>query len=1543
MTSAVDKEPFELFLQFSRSEFGDNAFVIPEKTLQYQRTDIDGGKVSTATFAWDGKNIKNGLAELQKENPKKSFFVALGDDLRRFLRDCRVDASLDDAHETTRPIRITIRSAAAELYVLPWELTRLEDANKDLAQVPDCTIRYTWPTTSKRAIVNDGEPRPEGGRILFAWSHGDDDAVPWNSHLNAIESACVALGGDVGGDKKQRRDFFQRDIDMVPHATFKEIHDKIAQAAQEGRPYSIVHLLCHGGMLQGGDGVGLVLTDDDDRKRGLSADGRQVNDVTDLNKVTISPDTLTTLFDGADKQEPRLVVLCACLGSAMVPGSHLGSVALAIHRTGIESVLSSRFLLSKPGSTLLAEALYGALLGRSDSPPTSLENAVRIARGRLRVENSATSDYAAIQLFQNTTGWDTRPVVFRPYRGLLTFGLEHQRYFFGRDAEIKETVEDLRALMQGSVDTSGHPRPRFLIVAAASGTGKSSMVFAGALPKLIKTHQFEWATMRPVVNPMAALDAVLGTRMDSAKPFLVIVDQFEEVFTQIDKPEQRTEFVRALWQQASGDSGISVIVTLRVDFLGRCKEIVLDEKTGLRLERVVYDEAHRVFVGQMERAALEEIVQKPADLVGIVFDDGLVAQMLTDAGLEPGALPLVEYTLDQLWEKRERKNGREGLTWETYKTLRGVTGALTKKADSILASFDEMGKRAARRLLVQLVDMREVAALDTRRRVRKDELFRGPGVDEKIFGDVLETLTRERLVVVGKDDAAITTVDFVEIAHEQLVRSWGTLRGWLNEDRQRVLECAPLEEWVKTARQSKAFVLQGDLLAQARGLREKYRDELGGEAITLIEGSEEAEARKKRLQRLGAIAIAVTEVVMAGLAVVAWVQRDAAQVAQKEASDQTVEATKQRDAARVAQEDAQRASRMAAARELLASGKPTLAAMVLVVVAPEKARGWQELAFDLVAQGLTTSTLHHEGSAYSAAWNPDGKRIVTASDDQLARVWNADGTGAPLVLTGHVGPVTSAAWSPDGQRIVTASADKTARVWNADGTGEPLVLTGHEGSVVSAVWSPDGQRVVTASWDKTAIVWKTDSSGHSVVLKGHERVVWSAAWSPDGKRIVTASADNTARVWNTDGSGETVVLKGHDDVVKSAKWSPDGKRIVTASADKTARLWNSDGSGESIILKGHESSVSSAAWSPDGKRIATASWDTTARVWNADGTGESVVLKGHEHWVVSAVWSPKGERIVTASSDKTARVWSANSSGENVVLKGHEGWVISAAWSPDGKRIVTASDDKTTRVWKTDGTGESIILRGHERDVSCAAWSPDGKRIVTASGDSTARVWNADGSGESVILKGHKYCVNSASWSPDGKRIVTTSNDGTARVWNADGSGETVVLNGHFSSAAWSPDGKRIVTASQDKTPRVWNADGTGESVILKGHEGVVYSAAWSPDGKRIVTASFDNTARVWNADGSGEGVVLKGHTNLVHSAVWSPDGTRIVTASRDHTARVWLVDIPLLQQALRNATTDCLTPAQRQTYLLESESDARKAYAECETKNGRTPGDPKK
>ncbi len=549
-----------------------------------------------------------------------------------------------------------------------------------------------------------------------------------------------------------------------------------------------------------------------------------------------------------------------------------------------------------------------------------------------------------------------------------------------------------------------------------------------------------------------------------------------------------------------------------------------------------------------------------------------------------------------------------------------------------------------------------------------------------------------------------------------------------------------------------------------------------------------------------------------------------------------------------------------------------------------------EGALDSLARRLNTrlGTVHH------AAFSPQGDRIVTASSDNTARLWNADNGELIVVLEGHTDWVNHAAFSPQGDRIVTASDDNTARLWNADNGELIAVLEGHTGRVYHAAFSPQGDRIVTASGDDTARLWNADDGELIDVLKGHTDWVNHAAFSPQGDRIVTASDDNTARLWNADNGELIAVLEGHTGRVYHAAFSPQGDRIVTASGDDTARLWNAD-DGELIdVLKGHTDWVNHAAFSPQGDRIVTASDDNTARLWNADNGELIAVLEGHTGRVYHAAFSPQGDRIVTASGDDTARLWNADDGELIDVLKGHTDWVNHAAFSPQGDRIVTASDDNTARLWNADNGELIAVLEGHTGRVYHAAFSPQGDRIVTASRDNTARLWNA-GDGELIaVLEGHTGRVYHAAFSPQGDRIVTASRDNTARLWNADNGELIVVLEGHTSwvyHAAFSPQGDRIVTASRDNTARLWNADNGELIVVLEGHRNRFYHAAFSPQGDRIVTVSGDDTARLWNAD-DGELIdVLKGHTDWVNHAAFSPQGDRIVTASGDNTARLWNAD----------------------------------------------------
>jgi len=575
--------------------------------------------------------------------------------------------------------------------------------------------------------------------------------------------------------------------------------------------------------------------------------------------------------------------------------------------------------------------------------------------------------------------------------------------------------------------------------------------------------------------------------------------------------------------------------------------------------------------------------------------------------------------------------------------------------------------------------------------------------------------------------------------------------------------------------------------------------------------------------------------------------------------------------------------------------------------------------------------LGHGDHVESAAYSPDGTRIVTASRDKTARIWDAH-TGAQLVLlSGHV-HIYTAAYSPDGTRIVTASHDQAAHIWDARTGAELAVLLGHGDTVYSAAYSPDGARIVTASADKTARIWDAHLGKQLAVLSGHGNGLFSAAYSPDGMRIVTASMDKTARIWDALNGAQLAVLSSpQGGLLVSAAYSPDGMRIVTASYDNTARIWDAHAGTQLAVLSGHGNTVTTAAYSPDGTRIVTASYDKTARIWDARLGTPLAQLSGHDNPVRAVAYSPDGTRIVTASNDKTVRIWDAHTGAQLVVLSGHGDPVRAAAYSPDGTRIVTASEDKTARIWDAHTGAQLAVLLGHGSGVYCAAYSPDGTRIVTASDDKTARIWDAHSGKPLALLSGHGDFVQSAAFSPDGTRIVSASADTTARIWDARSGRQLAVLLGHgatLNSAAYSPNGARIVTGSDDKTARIWDARSGTQLAMLSGHGDAVDSAAYSPNGARIVTGSDDKTARIWDARSGTQLGILSGHGDAVDSAAYSPDGARIVTGSFDKMARIWDARVPAGIDAqitwATSAETDPLSDVDRKELGLPLDSRAR-------------------
>ncbi|MHA7773370.1 nSTAND1 domain-containing NTPase [Roseibium sp. M-1] len=1055
-------------------------------------------------------------------------------------------------------------------------------------------------------------------------------------------------------------------------------------------------------------------------------------------------------------------------------------------------------------------------------------------------------------------------------------------------------------------------------------------------------HQEEIQAKLASTDPSKASEALrdyvraLLAHNGFAHKVLIYVDQFEELFTlaghtnardrpQLDtsvhadnKPtKSRPDFRDLMANTATleGEARIQWCYSIRADFTGK-----------LIPHRAFIDRLGdgEVKLSEMVPHELRMAIRRPAKELNVTFEvhdekGDLVNRLADDAGKSAGSLPLLEHVLEQLWG---RMSGRE-ISHTAYDALGGLGGALDTYAEEVAKKhFPGEKRQILRRLFFRLVEPGDRSDA-TRRIVSREELD-----DEDLWGAAVK-LTDARLVIIRGGDGQ---PDTAEVAHEALIDHWTTLRDWISENRG-FLKWAKAfrvdyDRWT-TDKRSNRYLLKGGALVDASRRIKDWASFLNKDETNFIQESEAAKTledvdKQKQQGRIRNLAFTLAGVfaVVAVASVfgllefnkraeyaqkqelIAQTERQRAEEQAALAKTQRIRAEQEKAAAVAAREQADVEKSIyatAIADRLVEQGKLVPALLILRDVLPREMNDYDKRRKEIALNGLagTYQIMHevpsvlrgHRSSLILAAFSPDGARIVTASSDDTARLWDAQTGREVAILKGHENSVYHAAFSPDGARIVTASSDDTARLWDAQTGRELAILRGHENSVYHAAFSPDGARIVTASSDDTARLWDAQTGRELAILKGHENSVYHAAFSPDGARIVTASRDDTARLWDAQTGRELAILRGHENSVNHAAFSPDGARIVTASSDDTARLWDTQTGRELAILKGHESSVDHAAFSPDGARIVTASWDDTARLWDAQTGRELAILRGHENSVNHAAFSPDGARIVTASDDRTARLWDAQTGRELAILKGHEYGVNHAAFSPDGVRIVTASSDDTARLWDTQTGREVAILKGHEHLVNHAAFSPDGARIVTASRDDTARLWDAQTGRELAILRGHENGVNHAAFSPDGARIVTASRDDTARLWDAQTGRELAILKGHengVNHAAFSPDGARIVTASRDDTTRLWDAQTGRELAILRGHEHFVNHAAFSPDGVRIVTASSDDTARLWDTQTGRELAIFKGHENSVYHAAFSPDGARIVTASWDDTARLW-------------------------------------------------------
>ncbi|MEW5962425.1 MAG: TIR domain-containing protein [Pseudomonadota bacterium] len=793
----------------------------------------------------------------------------------------------------------------------------------------------------------------------------------------------------------------------------------------------------------------------------------------------------------------------------------------------------------------------------------------------------------------------------------------------------------------------------------------------------------------------------------------------------------------------------------------------------------------------------------------------------------------------------------------------------------------------------------------------------------------------------------------------ELARALNTDLAWLREHTRLLLRAT---EW-EAASHSESRLLFGDSLAEAKawsGRRPREAPEPTALHLEYIRASEEAEARhrsdeRQKLERIAeaqaerALALAEKEKaqararrrlyllaapILAGLVgVVALSRHTSVREAEVFAS-----------AAELAFEQ----SLCDHALRLAVAGLPDASALPWAYRSPS-------LEGQLARYGAVCPLRQrfdgHMSGVHDAALDQTGGRLLTASWDRTARLWDVE-TGA-LVRTfpedgrpGHTEAVESVAWSPDGTALVTGSWDGTARMWDV-GTGDSrAVFAGHTSRIESAVLSPDGKRLLTASHDRTARVWDVASAREIGRCLGHADMLHAARFNRDGTMLVTASWDGTARVWSVDAAGRChevrrLVVPGssvsHRGPVFDAAFSRLGDRIATGGNDGIARIWDAVTGELLMTLRGHEKAIHGLSFGgrADRELLATASADWSVMLWDAADGAPVRTLKGHMHTAHSARFSGDGDHLVTSSQDGSARLWRWTAGAPEIdVRSDRDAGLRLARLSVDDTVVVTASQDGKARIYDT-ASGRRIGELDHgDTELTDARIAPDGSLIATASNDGRIKIWST-ANHKLLAELGDEWQVQSMTFSPNGKLLAVVEVEGPVRLWDIESrtrlplpepivaeafssvvftrdsrsmlaaamSGKAFLwdvgatssvreFEGHSQplwSAVLDASERKVLTGSRDGTSCLWDAVTGARERCFTGHEEAVRTAQASPDGRRIVTASWDRTARIFAAERSTALHVLRGHRDTLSQALFSPGAaSRVLTASEDKTARLW-------------------------------------------------------
>ena len=1105
-----------------------------------------------------------------------------------------------------------------------------------------------------------------------------------------------------------------------------------------------------------------------------------------------------------------------------------------------------------------------------------------------------------------------------PYPGMRPFREADSQYFFGRDRDVKELIAHLRS----------YP---FVTVIGPSGSGKSSLVFAGLIPALRRGELFEsrgWLVygIRPGETPLTELKKVLGSELTNpkmaveralaqqpdAQRLLLVVDQFEEVFAL--SGQETTSFQETL-QHLADVPNCCVILTVRADFYP-------DVMTSPLWKQI---QSHRKEVVPLDKEGLRDAILKPAEQVGVFVETALVERLVADAADEPGVLPLIQETLALLWGGLKRRflplTAYEDLSRPGDAQLTGLQVAIARHADTVLTELRGEQQTIARRIFLRLIQFGE-GRPDTRRQ-QTVRVLRSADETQKEFDHTLEHLTIHRLLTrSGTEEGEASQVD---IAHDALINGWPTLQNWIKERRKaeqtrRQLE-AKAAEWERLdweaglldeieLREAEEWLNSSDatVLGYSRNLPELVK--VSREAIENELEKARATARRLRKRLIFATVFAIVAVLAAIGTYYGF--RQATQN-EKIATQQKEIAQQERDRANQERDTAQRQTIEALNQTsktlflshdelgaLLASIKAGIRLKTMNAPTPLKYQTiltLRDIVYNIREQNRLSLSIGYGAPSAGMMLSQDSTLVASRNPGYGSgemSVWRVI-DGKKLITKNTIPYPEAVAFSSDGRLF--ASGWRTIILSDIEKAITIASLEGHSDSDINSIaFSPNGRQLASGSDDTTITLWDTEKFKEIATLEGHSGSVSSLAFSPDGRHIVSGSDDTTIKLWNIETSQEIVTLRGHSESVNSIVFSPDGRQIASGSYDTTIKLWDVEENREIVTLRGHSENVNSIAFSPDGRQLVSGSDDTTIKLWNVE-TSQEIATYRQSKRVYSVAFSPDSNSFASASQDMTIKFWSITNNQELATFNGN-----SFAINFDG-RLLALGDNHVIKLWDIKNGRRLKTFPDYDpaRNLysNNIAFSPDGRFLASGSKDNTIALWDIENGKSIATLYGHSDNVTFLTFSPDGKWLASNSDDGTIKLWDMKNSKNVATFYGssYAPSVIFASDGKWLVSIA-DGVLKVWTIP-DGRELMTFQELGSDFFAI-SADGKTLALGGKDrgndNTIRLWSVEDDKDIATLHGHSDYVTTFAFSPNGKLLASGScyvfnKDHTIKLWDVE----------------------------------------------------